>query len=72
MTNRTGKPTPRRLACANCGTEFNCDPAGDCWCKEESLRVPMPATGEDCLCPKCLRKLAEANVAWSDVGPYTG
>jgi hypothetical protein len=48
------------LRCARCGTSFGCDPAGDCWCKEEAFRLPMPVSGaESCLCPACLRKAAE-------------
>jgi hypothetical protein len=53
-------PQPRRLVCARCVTAFDCDPAGDCWCKAESFRLPLPDTGaEDCLCPACLRQAAE-------------
>jgi hypothetical protein len=50
---------PRRLACARCGTTFECgSTAGQCWCAAEDFRLPMPAEGEDCLCPACLRKMA--------------
>jgi hypothetical protein len=50
----------RRLVCARCGAPFDCDPAGDCWCKAETFRLPMPETGaEDCLCPACLRQAAQ-------------
>jgi len=58
MTNRIESPLPRRLACSRCGTVFQCDPAGSCWCKEETVRLPMPLEGEDCLCRDCLRKAA--------------
>ncbi|HET6839301.1 MAG TPA: cysteine-rich CWC family protein [Bradyrhizobium sp.] len=58
MTNRSGNPASRRLACSRCGTEFTCNPAGSCWCAEETLRLPMPAEGGDCVCRECLRKLA--------------
>jgi Cysteine-rich CWC len=58
MTNRKESSSARRLACSRCGTEFSCDPAGACWCMDESFRLPMPAEGEDCLCPDCLRKAA--------------
>nr|WP_249137006.1 cysteine-rich CWC family protein [Bradyrhizobium tropiciagri] len=51
--------SPRRLACTACGSEFACAPAGPCWCSDESFRLPMPTDGSDCLCPTCLRKLAE-------------
>jgi hypothetical protein len=49
----------RRLACASCGTEFGCNLSGDCWCGDEAFRMPMPLDGGDCLCPDCLRKLAQ-------------
>ncbi|CUU21638.1 cysteine-rich CWC family protein [Bradyrhizobium barranii] len=51
-------PEPRRLACSRCGTEFGCDLSGNCWCAEETARLPMPVKGEDCLCRECLRKAA--------------
>jgi Cysteine-rich CWC len=57
MTNRIENPAPRRLACSACGTEFSCDLSGDCWCADESFRLPLPADASDCLCPDCLRKL---------------
>ena len=51
--------TTRTLACMRCGTAFGCNLGGDCWCADESFRLPLPAGGaEDCLCPDCLRKLA--------------
>lgn len=57
----TTLPQPATLRCARCGTEFGCDPAGDCWCKEEAFRVPMPAgDAEACLCPMCLREASKA------------
>jgi hypothetical protein len=54
--------TPRRLACARCGTAFDCALGGECWCAAEPVRLPLTAAGvsEDCLCPQCLRKAAEA------------
>jgi hypothetical protein len=54
-------PSPsRKLACARCGTVFECRPAGGCWCAAEPYRLPLTAAGasEDCLCPTCLRKAA--------------
>ncbi|MBV8538347.1 MAG: hypothetical protein JO128_22305 [Alphaproteobacteria bacterium] len=52
--------TTTTLRCARCGAEFACDPAGDCWCKDEPFRVPLPKTdAESCLCPTCLRAMAE-------------
>jgi hypothetical protein len=58
MTNRIENPAPRRLACSACGTEFSCGKSSDCWCADESFRLPLPADAGDCLCPDCLRKLA--------------
>jgi hypothetical protein len=59
MTNLLENQPTRRLACAGCGTEFNCSLSGPCWCSDEAFRLPMPTDGDDCLCPDCLRKLAE-------------
>ena len=54
--------SPRRLACARCGAAFECGLGGECWCAAEPYRLPMPPAGEseDCLCPACLRKAAQA------------
>ena len=49
---------PQRIVCARCGTAFGCDPAGDCWCRHEEVRLPMPTAGASCLCPDCLRAAA--------------
>jgi hypothetical protein len=57
--NRSGEPS--RVACARCGATFACEPAGDCWCKHEPVRLPMPAADEGCLCADCLRKAALAS-----------
>jgi hypothetical protein len=55
------QPKPRNLACARCGAAFECRLGGDCWCAGEPYRLPMAAAAiEDCLCPACLRKAAEA------------
>jgi hypothetical protein len=58
MTNRLEDQPSRQIVCARCGTEFTCTPDGECWCKEESARLPMPTDSEDCLCQECLRKAA--------------
>ena len=55
---QTPAPPSRRLACAGCGVEFSCALSGECWCAEETVRLPMPADGGDCLCRDCLRKMA--------------
>jgi cysteine-rich CWC protein len=55
----------RPLTCARCGAAFACGAdTGACWCGEEDFRLPMPAadSGEDCLCPACLRKAAASSV----------
>jgi len=61
MTNwlENSAPSSRRLACAGCGTEFSCSLSGPCWCEQETVRLPMPVDGGDCLCRDCLQKLAE-------------
>ena len=52
---------PRKLACARCGTAFECGLSGDCWCAAELYALPMPASpAEDCLCPACLHNATEA------------
>ena len=53
---------PQRVAGARCGAAISCEPAGDCWCKHEDVRLPLPVAGEGCLCAECLRKAAEARV----------
>jgi len=54
-------PATRRLACARCGTGFDCRLGGGCWCAAEPTRLPMPdSAAEDCLCPACLRAKAAA------------
>jgi hypothetical protein len=60
MTNRLESTTSltRRLTCSGCGTDFSCSLSGECWCDEETVRLPMPVDGEDCLCRECLRKAA--------------
>jgi hypothetical protein len=62
MTNRLENQPSRRLACPRCGTEFSCSLSGLCWCSDEAFRLPMPTDGSDCLCPDCLRKLAEQGI----------
>ncbi len=62
------------ITCVECGRTWTCDPAGACWCKDLSLRLPMPAPtaapasapasalasgGTACLCPCKMAALAE-------------
>lgn len=56
----------RRMTCERCGNEFGCrrGRSGGCWCGAEPYRLAMPLPPEagpfnDCLCPSCLRKVAE-------------
>uniref|UniRef100_UPI003527E2B2 cysteine-rich CWC family protein n=1 Tax=Bradyrhizobium sp. (strain ORS 278) TaxID=114615 RepID=UPI003527E2B2 len=69
MTNRLANVTARTLSCEACGTEFTCDPHGSCWCFDESVRLPLPKAGQsgfnDCLCARCLAKLARPSEATS-------
>jgi len=62
VTNRLANVTARTLTCESCGSDFSCDPGGSCWCFEEAVRLPLPKAGrstfKDCLCAKCLTKLA--------------
>ncbi len=62
MTKRFGIPAPaaRLLVCSSCGAEFACNLSSDCWCADETARLPMPEdSGDgDCLCRDCLRKAA--------------
>ena len=32
--------SPRRLACSRCGTEFACNPGGDCWHTDSRVTAP--------------------------------
>jgi len=58
-TEHTRVAAPRRLACARCGTAFDCTLGGECWCSAEPYRLPLPDVGSaDCLCPACLRAAA--------------
>jgi len=57
------KPNARALTCPRCGTAFSCDLSGGCWCAAETAKLPMPVSGEDCLCVNCLRAEAERQSA---------
>jgi hypothetical protein len=59
MTAHQLDPTgARSIACTRCGARFECRPGGACWCCDETVRLPMPVEGEDCLCQACLRAAA--------------
>jgi hypothetical protein len=53
----------RNATCAQCGVAFGCGLSGDCWCADESFRLPLPTDASDCLCPDCLRALAQQQSA---------
>ncbi len=56
--------SPRTLACEQCGTAFQCDLTGHCWCMDVPVRLPLPGeSGGDCLCPDCLRARSDAPAA---------
>jgi hypothetical protein len=65
MKTAAPQPAPRRLACAHCGTVFECGLSGECWCAAEPYRLRMTdrAAQSDCLCQACLRKAAVARRA---------
>ncbi|HRO01666.1 hypothetical protein [Nitrobacter sp.] len=71
MTRRTGQQAVRRLLCSGCGTEFTCDPSGNCWCAEEAGRLPMPTDGGDCLCRDCLRTAVSRSSSPKSLSPKT-
>jgi len=50
------------LTCIACGAQISCEPEGDCWCKHEAVRLPMPGPEEPagCYCRTCLRAKAAA------------
>jgi hypothetical protein len=52
-------PAARLLICARCGAEFACTLSSDCWCADESAKLPIPDEGGDCLCTDCLRMAAK-------------
>lgn len=57
----------RQLRCERCGTTFGCRDQGEegsCWCSREAFRLPVPLPEgvgpyADCLCPTCLRAVAD-------------
>jgi hypothetical protein len=65
VTDRTDTarpPSTRQLACAHCGEVFSCNLNGACWCMDEAFVLPMPSDGGDCLCPTCLRAMAQTAI----------
>jgi hypothetical protein len=37
--------------------DFECNPNGDCWCKEEEWKVHIPKTHERCFSPRELKNI---------------
>jgi hypothetical protein len=56
------KITPDEI-CPECGKSFHCSKSGKCWCYEVQLSPEKLAwigeKYESCLCPDCLKKIAE-------------
>lgn len=71
MSETTGGWDPalatRQVRCERCGAAFGCRNLGTddlCWCSREAFRLPVPLPEgvgpfEDCLCPACLRAIAD-------------
>jgi hypothetical protein len=60
----------RPLICERCGKGFGCgrDAPSGCWCAAEAFRLPLKLPEQagafsDCLCPSCLRAVAETLAA---------
>lgn len=52
-------PQATTLVCKRCGRTYDCDPAGDCWCKALPPVRPVPThDGARCLCPCEIELLA--------------
>ncbi|HET7492406.1 MAG TPA: cysteine-rich CWC family protein [Bradyrhizobium sp.] len=63
----------RRMTCERCGEEFACsrETVDRCWCAAEPYRLPIPAAAggfSGCLCPSCLRSVAELPRASGSAG----
>ncbi len=46
-----------RIKCS-CGKIFNCEPKGDCWCKQLDKKIKKSDTDNkisECLCEDCLK-----------------
>ena len=58
----------RPKGCPSCGTRFDCC-AGRCWCDEvplaDAVRAELGERYEDCLCPGCLRAIAQSRATSS-------
>ena len=37
--------------------DFECNPNGDCWCKKEEWKLPIPKTYERCFSPRELKNI---------------
>ena len=45
--------------CYKCGNKFECNPDGECWCKElehKIQKVKIDNTNPTCLCKNCLNE----------------
>ena len=50
-------------SCPRCGAAFECGKSGKCWCYEVDVPVSIldqiNDTYDSCLCPDCLKSMAE-------------
>jgi hypothetical protein len=37
--------------------DFECNPTGSCWCKEEEYKLPIPDNSELCYSPREIKKI---------------
>ena len=37
--------------------DFECNPTGSCWCKEEEYKLPIPNNSELCYSPREIKKI---------------
>ena len=42
--------------------DFECNPTGSCWCKEEEYKLPIPDNSELCYSPREIKKIIKK--AW--------
>ena len=40
--------------------DFECNPNGDCWCKEEEWKLPIPSNLELCYSPREIKKIIKS------------
>ena len=48
--------------CYKCGNKFECNPNGECWCKESEHKIDkekIDNTNPTCLCKNCLTEVIQ-------------